>query len=260
MSYFKPALFVLAVCAVFRVNGLAAESGEAVRAVSGDVTSDEISFQALVTPEFQIELASPGEGIVTDIPVKEGVEVEARAPLVLLRSEEEAIRLENARLVAEQLEKDAAALERLFEEKAASRDDLNRARLQARQAAAERDLLAVRLRDRTITSPINGCVLRLFKNPGEAVQRMEKVAEIIALDRKFLVGYLDAELMGSVRPGMVARIARPASGEPAMEGTVEVVDPVLDPGGKVFRIKVLVGDPENTLQVGTRVGVGVIRE
>lgn len=214
-----------------------------------------IKLEALVSPEFQIALASPAEGVVSEILVKEGAKVAAGDPLVRLNSEEEKIRLTNAELLARQLAEDAAALRRLYEQKAASRDDMNRAVLQARQAEAERDLLAIRLRDRTITSPIGARVLRIFKEPGESVQRLEKVAEVIALDRKYLTGFLDAPLFGAVAPGMRADI-----GASRIRGLVEVVDPILDPGGKVFRIKIFVEDPGGLLAVGTRVPVELRRE
>jgi pimeloyl-ACP methyl ester carboxylesterase len=59
-----------------------------------------------------------------------------------------------AELAARQAAEDLQSTRRLYEEKAASRDDLNRATLVAGQAEAERDLLAIRLRDRTISAPV----------------------------------------------------------------------------------------------------------
>ena len=219
-----------------------------------------IAFEALVMPEYQIDLASPSEGIVTGILVKEGSPIAPGEALVRLNSEEEEIRLRNSDLVARQLGEDAKALKRLYEEKAASRDDSNRASLQAQQAIAERDLLAIRLRDRTISSPIKGSVLRILKDPGESVQRLEKVVEIVALDKKFLTGYLNISHMGAITPGMKATIRTPNAKAGDMAGTVEVVDPVLDPGGEVFRVKVVVDDPQGLLNVGTRVPVEIGRK
>lgn len=229
-------------------------AGSQAAAQSPSPSPATITFEALVSPESQIDLASPAEGVVTEVLVKEGARVEAKDPLVRLNSEEEKIRLKNSELLAQQLAEDAEALKRLYEGKAASRDDLNRATLQAQQAAAERDLLAIRLRDRTISSPIGGSILRIFKEPGESVQRLEKVAEVVALDHKYLTGFLDASLFGTVKPGMRAEV-----GAARLQGLVEVVDPVLDPGGKVFRIKIFVKDPGGALAVGTRVPVELRR-
>ncbi len=220
-----------------------------------ETPANVISFEALVAPEFQIDLASTAEGILAEVLVKEGTSLGAGDPLVRLNSEEESIRLRSADLVARRFSEDAQALKRLYEEKAASRDDYNRAIIQAQQSTAERDLFAIRLRERTISSPIAGNVLRILKEPGESVQRLEKVAEIIALDRKYLIGYLDGHLLGSVKPGQDADVQPARTGAAPLRGKVEAVDPVLDPGGKVFRVKILLEDRGNLLDVGTRVPV-----
>jgi len=222
--------------------------------------SAPVHFEALILPEVQIDLSSPAEGIVTGVLVKEGARVSKNDPLVQLNSDEEKIRLQNAELQARQLAEDLQAIKRLYQENAASRDDFNRANLQARQSVAERDLLAIRLRERTISSPTDGNVLRVFKHPGESVQRLEKVAQVIALDRKYLTGFLDDSLLGTVKPGMRAEIRVPRPAPTTMEGVVEVVDPILDPGGQVFRVKIFVNDPEGLLTVGTRVPVELHRE
>ena len=40
-------------------------------------------------------------------------------------------------------------------------------------------------------------------------------------------------------------------------GVVELVDPILDVGGRVFRIKCLMVDPGNVLSVGTRISLRI---
>lgn len=251
MCFFNHKSFAAAATiAVLTGYPLAAQETPAI-----EQTENAVSFEALITPEFQIDLASSAEGILTEVLVKEGTEVKVGDPLVHLTSEEERIRLRSAELVAQRYAEDAAALRRLYEEKAASRDDYNRAITQSQQAAAERDLFAIRLRERTISSPIAGSVLRILKEPGESVQRLEKIAEVIALERKYLIGYLDGALLGRVKPTMAAEVEATRKPGTQMRGTVEVVDPVLDPGGKVFRVKILFDDPGNLLDVGTRIPV-----
>ena len=212
-TLFALSAFLLSLIVICTVAS--ADSGNAT-AAGGNVT-----VEGLVTPEHVIDLAAPSEGLLMEVLVKEGAAVSKGDPIANLTNEEERIQLRQAELAARQMEEDLQSIQRLFDEKAASRDDLNRATLSAGRAAAERDLLAIRLRNRTVTSPVNGRVLRLLKDPGESVQRLEKVAEIVALDRKLLTAYPDAPLFGKIQPGDSVRILA-ANGEP-VSAFVEVV-------------------------------------
>lgn len=216
------------------------------------IAGEPLTLEGLVTPEREVDLAAPSEGLVMEILVKEGAPVQKGDPIAHLTKEEEEIQLRQAELTARQLEEDLQSTRRLFEEKAASRDDLNRATLSAARAAAERDLLAIRLRNRTITAPAPGRVLRILKDPGESVQRLERVAEIVSLDRKFITAYADASSFGAIKPGDKVEIIASQGTDPLM-GSVEVVDPVLDAGGRSYRVKVLIEDSQGRLSVGTRV-------
>lgn len=218
---------------------------------------ESVSLEGLVTPEREVDLASPSEGLLLEVLVKDGAAVSAGDPIAKLTSEEEQIQLHQAELNSRQMEEDLQSIRRLYDEKAASRDDLNRATLTAGRAAAERDLLAIRLRNRTISSPVAGRVLRVLKDPGESVQRLEKVAEIVALDRKFVTAYADAALFGSIPAGAEAEILLTPDSTP-LKGRVEMVDPILDAGGGAFRVKILVEDSEGLLKAGTRVPIRIL--
>lgn len=218
--------------------------------------SAPVIAEGLVTPEKQVELAAPSEGLLREVLVKEGSHVSKDDPIARLASEEEQIRVQQAELQARKLQNDFQAAKRLFESKAASRDELDNASIAAEGALAARNLLKILLDNRTVSAPISGHIVRIYKNPGESVQRLEKVAELVSLDRKLVIVYLDATYFGKIQRGMKISVAPPADA-PALEGTVDVVDPVLDAGGRSFRIKVLVDDPKNLLAVGTRTQVTI---
>jgi multidrug efflux pump subunit AcrA (membrane-fusion protein) len=81
---------------------------------------------------------------------------------------------------------------------------------------------------------------------------MEKFAELVSVDRLHVTAYVDARYLGKVPVGTEARVLLPG-GNGDVKGKVTVSDPVLDPGGTVFRVKVLVDQPGGRLQPGTRV-------
>lgn len=224
---------------------------------SASGNSPLVEAEGLVIPEKSIDLASPSEGLVTEILAKEGSFLRTGDPIARLNDEEVKIQLRQAELQAQQLEEDMQSTKRLYEEKAASRDDLNRAILSTQRAAAERDLLKLRLRDRTISAPLSGYLLRILKDHGESVQRLEKVAEIVSLQRKVVSVYMDAAFFGKLQSGMDVEIFPPRGQSSSVQGKIDVIDPLLDAGGTSFRIKILAEDPENLLRAGTRVPIKI---
>lgn len=214
--------------------------------------SNPLVVEGLVTPVRQFELASPSEGLVTSILVREGDKITAGQAVGELYCEQEKIILRQMELQSRKQTEDLGAMKRLYEDKAVSRDEYTKSMLAAEQAAAERDLAAIRLKERTITSPEAGVVLRLMKEAGESVGKLESFAEIVDIDRLEVTAYLPATHLGKFSRGDKVPVW-PAgeSGDP-IAGEVELADPVLDPGGEVFRVKVLVAEPAGRLLPGTR--------
>jgi len=81
---------------------------------------------------------------------------------------------------------------------------------------------------------------------------MEKFAELVSVDKLYVTAYVDAHFLGKIPVGTAARVLLPG-GKGAVSGKVTVSDPVLDAGGAVFRVRVLVEEPGDFIQPGTRV-------
>jgi len=242
MSSFKHALLLFAVVALAPAR--ASDS-------AAPPPSAGLEVEGLIGPEHQIDLAAPSEGVVTEILVPEGSRVEKGAVIAKLADDEEQILYRTADLQSRKLQEDLKAMERLYRENAASRDDYQRTLLEAQRAAAERDLHAIRLQKRKITAPCDAYILRLLKQPGESLQGMEKFAELVALDRLHVTAYVDARYLGRIAVGSRALVVPPDDSQP-VEGEVIISDPVLDPGGQVFRVRVRVENPGDKLVPGTR--------
>jgi RND family efflux transporter MFP subunit len=227
-------------------------SADGAASTDATASSGPLTVEGLVSPEHEVDLAAPSEGLVVEIKTPEGSRVKEGEVIARLSDEEEQIVLRNAELQAKKLQDDYASMGRLYKEKAASRDDYTKSMLAAQQAAAERDLHAIRLQKRSIVAPCDANILRIFKEPGESVQRMEKFAELVSVGRMHVTAYVDAQYLGKVPVGAEVRVLL-SGRQGAVSGKVIVSDPVLDPGGTVFRMKVLVQEPGEKLQPGTRV-------
>lgn len=211
-----------------------------------------VTVEGFVMPEQEVELAAPSAGLVTEVIATEGTRVKKGDVIARLSDEEEEILLKNAELQAEKLRQDFLSMERLFRENAASKDEYTKSMLASRQGDAERDLYKIRLEKRSIVAPCDANVLRIFKEPGESVQQMEKFAELVAVDRLHVTAYVDAVHLGKIPAGTAVSVLAPATGS-RVPGKVLASDPVLDAGGSTFRIKVLVEQPGEELLSGMRV-------
>lgn len=242
-------VFALGVCLCFPAR--AEPEGPPQQQVAKE---EPLVIEGLVTPVRQFELASPSEGLVTTIPVREGDKITAGQAIGELSSEQERIILRQMELQSRKQTEDLNSMKRLYEEKAVSRDEYTKSMLAAEQASAERDLAAIRLKERTVTSPEGGMVLRLLKDAGESVKKLETFAEVVNIDQVYITSYLPLAHLGRVARGEIVSVVPENGGEP-LQGEIELADPVLDPGGEVFRVKVLVRQPEGRLLPGTRARV-----
>jgi len=172
--------------------------------------------------------------------------------IVQLRSDKEALEVEQYGKLVEQrtftatgaaaLEKDKMMAKELMLEK---RTEMELAKIQLRQAE-------VRFKEKTIRSPLNGIVVKKYKEAGESVDRVEKLVDIVNIDQVYVQFYLDPKLMTVIKTDQLVTVRLPVIGDASFEGKVSFVDPRIDAGSGLFRVKVLVDNPKHTIKPGMR--------
>ncbi|MCA9172087.1 MAG: efflux RND transporter periplasmic adaptor subunit, partial [Planctomycetales bacterium] len=155
-------------------------------------------------------------------------------------------------------------LRRLYSRQHASHQEVERATTQMRIAQSqlktvheelrvktlEYERAQLQLERRQIRSPIDGIVIRVFKNRGESIFASEpivvKVVQLDPLLAVFLVPLQEAQELKTkstigVRIGASAKLA---------QGTVEFVSPAADPQSGLTRVRVRIANPEEQLPCG----------
>jgi RND family efflux transporter MFP subunit len=142
----------------------------------------------------------------------------------------------------------------LADEKLATKDaemeketDLEAAKLQY-QAALNA------LEEKTIKSPLSGIVVKRYKEPGESVDRTEKLFDIVNIDRVYIQFYLEPAMIEKLAVGDKIPVHFPASnkGVQQYEATVSFIDPRIDAASGLFRIKLLLDNPNHDIKAGMR--------
>ncbi|ARS27265.1 secretion protein HlyD [Sphingomonas sp. KC8] len=161
-----------------------------------------------------------------------------------------------------------AAEQALSLQKAGARiEDIDAARAQRAAAVARRDKARTDLADATITAPAAGTILTRAREPGAIVQPGEAVFTL-TIDRPMRVrAYIAEPDLGRISPGM--KVAVTADGNPrTYRGTIGFISPVAEFTPKtvetsdlrsdlVYRIRVIVADPDDALRQGQPVTVAI---
>ena len=190
------------------------------------------------------------EATLRELRVKEGDFVKKGDVLAVLYSPAEALdrdravkELELAQFqlkVSDKLRADAIVSEEQAREKRIGHDV---AALNAQRAEAF-------LADKTVVAPFDGCVLRVFKEQGETVARVEKIVEMVDFATLYAESYLESQWLGAIRRGSVAQVQIPQLGEGTRDAIVENVDPVADPASGLFRVRLVIDNSDYSIPSG----------
>lgn len=168
---------------------------------------------------------------------------------------------------AAQAEADAAAQALSLQRAGSRREDIEAAEAQYRNAQALRASAETDLSDATLLAPSAGTILTRAREPGAIVQPGETVFTL-TIDRPVRVrAYVGEPDLGRLSPGMAVTVQ--ADGNPrAYHGTIGYISPTAEFTPKtveteslrsdlVYRLRVIVSDPDGALRQGQPVTVSV---
>ena len=147
----------------------------------------------------------------------------------------------------------------------ARREDIDAARAELAMATAERDAARTDLDDSVLTAPSPGVLLTRAREPGAIVAAGQTVFTL-TIDRPMRVrAYVAEPDIGRVRPGMAVRVTTDG-GPKIYHGTIGFVSPTAEFTPKtvetrnlradlVYRLRVIVDDPDEALRQGQPVTV-----
>src|SRR5438552_16226552 len=165
--------------------------------------------------------------------------------------------VESARVAKQKAAAELKSMEALKAKKMAMELEVNDARvtLASKQAAlqeanvklnkAQLDLEATRL-----TSPVNGIVLARFVNSNERVEVNEVLLQLGDLEKVYLLAQVQDESVGRIHEGQPAEVFFSAYPTTTFNGTIEHVDPRIDPKTRAFTAYVTVHNPDLKLKPG----------
>ena len=209
--------------------------------------------QGLVIPFKTVSVSSPVlQEVIHSVLVDEGDEVTEGQPLVQLRAEREALEVERTQKLIELSTFKSDGAKALFKEKMGSKEKWLEEQAQLELSKILHRAAENSLKEKTVTAPLAGIVVKKYKEAGESVDRAEKLMDIVSIDQVYVQFYLDPVLMESTKEGQTVKVKFPVINNTELTGKITFVDPRIDAGSGFFRVKVLLENKSRIVKAGMR--------
>ena len=172
-----------------------------------------------------------------------------------------------AQFLAAQAQLDAAVQSLSLERAGARPEDIDSARAEHAAAVARRDKTQTDLADATLLAPSAGTLLTRAREPGAIVQPGEAVFTL-TIERPMRVrAYVAAPDLGRISPGMAAEVKSDGNAK-VYRGSIGFISPSAEFTPKsvqtedlrtdlVYRLRIIVADPDDALRQGQPVTVTI---
>jgi RND family efflux transporter MFP subunit len=209
----------------------------------------------IMLPRHRVNLSIAVEARLRELYVAEGQRVKRGDALAILYTEAEELDTSRAEAQLKKADFLFKSKTRLKETKSLAEVEMIGAEVDLELAKIERERAQAILRDKTLAAPWEGIVLRVLKSAGETVNRGEKVIELIDYSTIYVDVYLDAKYLAAVKPGQEARVSGEAIGREPVAATVAMVDPVVEPGSGLSRVRLQMSNADLRIPTGLPVKV-----
>ncbi|MCB1091429.1 MAG: HlyD family efflux transporter periplasmic adaptor subunit, partial [Verrucomicrobiae bacterium] len=160
-----------------------------------------VKVDGFSVPYRSVTISSPVQEILAEVFVEEGDTVKKGQPLAQLFDEKEQIEFRRFEKLLEKRKFDAQASENLLKGNLLSKEKALAAEAELELAQVDYDLAKTKLEEKTIKSTVDGIVIRRMVEPGESVDRIQPLIEVVNIDRLTLQFYLEPALLDRLAIG-----------------------------------------------------------
>lgn len=206
-------------------------------------------LRGILEPSEEISVSSQVPGIIEEIAVERGDRIKKGQVLVRLKA---GVEKAQADLAASRYEFGKRRLQRnadLYQKQLLSAHEKDEMETELRIMELQFQDATEKLKMRTITSPVDGVVVKRILGPGEYVGE-GSIMTIARVDPINVEVVASAGLYGSIRKGMSAEVRPEKPSGSVYRGKVVVVDPVIDAASGTFGIRVELPNPNYSIPVG----------
>ena len=189
-------------------------------------------------------------GIITDVLVSPGQQVEKSETLVSLDSEEQQIARDRAARAASEAEIDATRLAQLFSSRTATQVELSRAEALQLDAELALDDAQLRLRRRTITAPISGIVGFVSVDPGNYITAQSELMTIDDRSRIVVEFWIPERFANLVEIGQSIKAVALADPATQYTGKLSGIGSRIESDSRTLPVKAVIENDKDKLRPG----------
>lgn len=239
--------------AFFRFSLLLSTLGLAALAAA-----DRPPYDGLVLPFKEVVISSPVQSSIDAILVKEGDRVELGQVLARLFSKIEQLDVQRAKAAMEKKEFDFKGSKNLIAEKIISEDEALKNKIELEQARLDFEITSEMVRMRTLQAPVAGILVEKLHEVGEAVTPSQPMFRIVDIHQVYVQFYVRAEDLSLIHVGDSMRVRCPVlDAKKTHVGKVDFIDPRVDAGSGLLRVKVLLENADGEIKAGVRAEVSL---
>ena len=210
------------------------------------------SLQAVGTllARESVEIVTEVAGRITEVPVREGEQVEAGEPLFILDQVRARADLREAIAQRDDARSKYRRAAALFENRDVPESEVDERRSALEVAEARVEIAESRLRDRTIRAPFDGVVGLREVSPGAYVEPGTELTTLDDLSVVRLDFAVPERFLGGLVPGLTVEARSLGFGDHVFEGTVIRTGSRVDPITRTVRVQAEFDNDEGRLRAG----------
>jgi len=230
---------------------------EVAEATRGEVKE---TLHALGTVEAaeQVKVTVEIDAIARALPFEEGRLIRKGQVLALLNDSELAAEARRAEAIRDQARLTSERFDQLSREKIASSQDRDSARAALQVAQANVRLAQARLGKTRVVAPFSGVVGSRLVSPGAYLRAGDAITELARIDTVKVAFAVPERYLADLRRGASVTVTTVAFPGKEFEGTVNVVDPILDPGTRSARLTAAIPNADGELRPGMSADVTAV--
>lgn len=205
---------------------------------------------ATLDAEQEATVVSKVRGIVNEIYVEEGDEVQAGQVIAKIEDDQYRIEAARAKATLDRLQNEFRRNKELFEKDLIAAETFQNSQFEYESQKAAYDLAELNLAYTSIKSPISGVISERFVKRGNMIGSDQQVYRVTDFSPLQAILYVPEHEMSKIRKGQRAELQVDAMPGQIFEGRVERISPVVDSQSGTFKVTVFVEETKDMLRPG----------
>ncbi|MGI9274144.1 MAG: efflux RND transporter periplasmic adaptor subunit [Endozoicomonas sp.] len=206
-----------------------------------------------------VDIAPQISGRIINLPIDDGTSVEEGSALVSLDSREQAARVEEARVALQDVRRQLEYVEKLYQRRAVSKDELEAKQARVEMAKATLDSLSAVLDYYTVTAPFSGVLGFNDVSQGALINAGTVITTLDDLSIMKLYFELPENTLSEIPAGTLVQVSTDAWPDQSFSGSIDTINPRIDPLNLTFTARALLDNPDGKLRPGMLMRLNVLR-